>query len=1059
MSINEQLAAVRVFKYIKKKTGVPDAETLDCAFTRDSIVKKFTARGGDPAAYYVFDDVAHFRKYMEIKNEYTFHEVIFDQRQKLKFDIDMDGSTIGAFECIDANGDIVNGANKWKNIIDTISETILTTLLLTWGINHDESQLVICETTDGTSRKLSAHIIVDGLHALREDARAFCLRVCSYLPPQYAAIIDRGVYSTIQCFRAPECHKLGQPMRIKRITSGHTYEHALITWLDGCIELPTGVFVHSKSVEKTTTTTDNINRVLDIVHDAGLDVDHKFVDAVGGLFVFKRTRPGHCDICSRVHEHDNTLLVSISPDAQNDHTMNVWRRCRRSDVSIKIGSYIDPSIAATTVGAPAAADDVLVRAIVRQQTTPTLHQNNELRALCALPGANIYAEPVMRAFENAHTLLIRAPMKIGKTKALSEHIRANFADGVVETRAVFVSFRQTFGADVKAKFPGFTLYSDVRGDLRANKLIIQVESLHRLAIDDVAPDLLILDECEAIFEQFGSGLIHYPQRVWAVFKWLMTYSRHVICMDANLSSRTYEMVRVLRGLTGCVFHFNEYKNAADDVYALTSDTARWYGALYAAVERGERVVVATNSIAEGKTLARVIGARLVDKQVRLYSSETQPSEKRAHFADVNKFWSELDVLIYTPTVTAGVSFELKHFNKVFGYFTDQSCCVETCQQMIGRIRDVASHKFYICIVATGNTLPIEPSEIKRRMHTSRDNLMNQYDDTLLTFDYGANGDVQYHASAYFELWVQNTRVKNLSRVSFARRFVDILSAYGAQMIQFTPELYEAETGAPLLVDGGLTPTIVSILEEQASTRTIIKQEHNIGVAMARELDEEELATVDKIRMAQGDLTREQTFGWELSRLRRDYKFSHEITEAWVATYSPAKKRANFRNLNQISACRDPERALAQIQAEEAAYYKYNMQMGESAQQTDINRRYMFDKHRIALGLIKLCGFTGLRDPRAKSAAEILQRAAGRDMTKIIFDACAEFTIKRPATKQMSDDQIVATIVGITSKILDILYGAKIAKNAHAGIYLIEHSKLFTNDATSRTQPVLRQPVD
>src|SRR5581483_4166964 len=145
-----------------------------------------------------------------------------------------------------------------------------------------------------------------------------------------------------------------------------------------------------------------------------------------------------------------------------------------------------------------------------------------------LPAAQktIYAEPALRPFELAPTLCVRARMKMGKTKALTEHLARHFISDINRITIRIVSFRQTFSANIKEKFPNFTLYSDVKGDLVDDRLIVQVESLHRLKISE-QPTLLILDECESIFEQFDSGLLKRFNMSWAVFQWLLKYSKYV----------------------------------------------------------------------------------------------------------------------------------------------------------------------------------------------------------------------------------------------------------------------------------------------------------------------------------------------------------------------------------------------------------------------------------------------------------------------------------------------------------------------------------------------------
>lgn len=70
-------------------------------------------------------------------------------------------------------------------------------------------------------------------------------------------------------------------------------------------------------------------------------------------------------------------------------------------------------------------------------------------------------------------------------------------------------------------------------------------------------------------------------------------------------------------------------------------------------------------------------------------SRTEGDKK--DFCDVNNAFSVADVLIYTPALTAGVSFEVKHFDYMYGLFDHTSCSAEICSQMLGRIRDI-KHK-------------------------------------------------------------------------------------------------------------------------------------------------------------------------------------------------------------------------------------------------------------------------------------------------------------------------------------------------------------------------------
>jgi hypothetical protein len=53
----------------------------------------------------------------------------------------------------------------------------------------------------------------------------------------------------------------------------------------------------------------------------------------------------------------------------------------------------------------------------------------------------------------------------------------------------------------------------------------------------------------------------------------------------------------------------------------------------------------------------------------MYNSKTPEEVRTLHFSDPNKYML-VDVLIYTPTITAGISIEATHYNYLFGLFED-----------------------------------------------------------------------------------------------------------------------------------------------------------------------------------------------------------------------------------------------------------------------------------------------------------------------------------------------------------------------------------------------------
>jgi hypothetical protein len=63
--------------------------------------------------------------------------------------------------------------------------------------------------------------------------------------------------------------------------------------------------------------------------------------------------------------------------------------------------------------------------------------------------------------------------------------------------------------------------------------------------------------------------------------------------------------------------------------------------------------------------------------------------KTEDFKDVNTAWDGLDVLIYTGTMTAGISFELLNFDVLVGVYVDRTSSPLAFTQGLHRVRNLA----------------------------------------------------------------------------------------------------------------------------------------------------------------------------------------------------------------------------------------------------------------------------------------------------------------------------------------------------------------------------------
>ena len=60
----------------------------------------------------------------------------------------------------------------------------------------------------------------------------------------------------------------------------------------------------------------------------------------------------------------------------------------------------------------------------------------------------------------------------------------------------------------------------------------------------------------------------------------------------------------------------------------------------------------------------------------LYTGEVNIEQKKIDVQNIATQWKQYKILIYTPTITAGVSFEEKHFDHLFAYYDPIVGCTE-----------------------------------------------------------------------------------------------------------------------------------------------------------------------------------------------------------------------------------------------------------------------------------------------------------------------------------------------------------------------------------------------
>jgi hypothetical protein len=795
--------------------------------------------------------------------------------------------------------------------------------------------------------------------------------------------------------------------RIKRIISGHKPLDCCIGYVADCQIIGRTINPAPIAQNNMNIASEDVQKILDVCAGAGILDAHKFKNYNNGVLSFRRQRPDFCKLCKRMHDKDNTLMIVLVP---RTNKVQILQKCRHNDTeSAEIGEMLVDGLNVPVGTENASARSKRLDRII-QSFKPTVLNLAGITQ-------NVYTADQLADYELAPTLIVHAQMKMGKTKKLKEHLQTHCTSADIIR---FVSFRQTFSNSIKSSFPEFQLYTDVNGEIHDKRVIIQVESLWRLSYVE-PPTLLILDECESIFEQFDSGLGGQLGGNFAILQWMMRYSRRVILMDAFITERTLNIVRKMRG--GDIhYHRNTFSRDVDMEYAFTVDRATWLNKLTEVIGRNERVAIPVNSLTDGKSIQQFLLEKFARLRIKVYSSETLMSEKREHFSDVNKHWCNYDVIIYTPTLTAGVSFEMAYFHYVFAAFNDRSCGAETCMQMLGRVRNVINKQVYMLIDAVGNNLPDTREQICNSLELRRSNLVRNVDTTFLSFEINESGQYKYHNTDYFVLWIENTLTKNLSKNYFMQRVVNLCRQTGGKMRQM--ELFENE-----------------LLSDYSSARTMVKTNKYQSIVNAAEIETADFMKIQEDIMCKRDVAPECMASLEKFRLRAEYKYTGVIDLAFVQTFYEPQVRATVRNLAKIMDGGTINENIASVRKDEISAH-VNLMRDETTQYRDLRKTYLYNKHELAMTYITSCGWKTPQDTNFIHMNIITQniRAVDASLRATIPLAVAEFEIRNTVITE--DNYLRAWLKHINS-VIDKFYGISIAPNANdKTVYQIRRNSAY-----------------
>lgn len=419
------------------------------------------------------------------------------------------------------------------------------------------------------------------------------------------------------------------------------------------------------------------------------DQDCQYYNANNYNFYIKKSCNHCCPYAGRVHSHNRSYFqynftyqtVTYRCFSQNDECHMKY------DCRFKVDHAIDSLSKLTDLN-----------------NTATLHCKNEI-----IQWDEVYDEPQMREYPIQPLIIVRANMGVGKTKILiTDYLPKNASHP--NTSVLFITYQRMLARKYYSELEhlGYTNYLDYEFEstIPGNKVIVCLDSLCKVATRDFK--YIIIDEATSVFLHFNSQYMANKSTEVCNRLDLLLRAQRILLLDATADNTIVHDVAQYISLHKNVkpyFIKNTYVRPTNRTATIVLNTERTeqnrvkvrvIDKIIGLLRANKNVVVTSSTksfITEVHTEVKRVFAS--GKTVAVYHSGITGN----NVDDLTSTWSDVNVLMYSPSISAGVSFEQAHFHELVGYIENSFFTppVDTVLQQLFRVRQLIDGKMSLYV--------------------------------------------------------------------------------------------------------------------------------------------------------------------------------------------------------------------------------------------------------------------------------------------------------------------------------------------------------------------------
>jgi hypothetical protein len=372
----------------------------------------------------------------------------------------------------------------------------------------------------------------------------------------------------------------------------------------------------------------------------------------------------------------------------------------------------------------------------------------------------IYELGHMKEYKIRPLQCIKAGMGIGKTKIITSNYIPTHCSNP-KTKCLFITYQQLLSNKfaVELNKYGFVNYLDVTDshEIYDNKIVICLDSLLRVSTRNF--EYIFIDEALSVLLHFNSQYIKRSSQLCSLFEFLLLQCSNIIILDA-ISDNTIvqDFVNYIGDLKNIKPYYikNTYIRPSNRRAFITVNKDKsqegtfklsFFSKVRELLVAGKKIVVASST----KKLTEDLACDMTQyfnntKKIMTYNSASNKETIKDHFVNIETTWNKFDLLIYSPTISAGISFEGDHYNEFLCYLDNSSYTppVDVILQQMYRVRQLKSGTMSIYIndyLKLDKVIyPITVRDIDEMLH--KDALsINRY--TNLNFESQTNVDLEH----------------------------------------------------------------------------------------------------------------------------------------------------------------------------------------------------------------------------------------------------------------------------------------------------------------------------